>query len=84
MEQLEITKISSKGQVVLPQAIRRKLHLVQGESMIVLSGDDTVILKKIERPMINQFKELLKKSRAYAKKAGLTHADVKAAIRRVR
>ena len=84
MEQLEVTKISSKGQVVLPQAIRQKLRLVEGESMIVLSSEDTVILKRIERPVMDQFKELLKRSRACAKKSGLTHADVKAAIRRVR
>ena len=32
----------------------------------------------------NRFKELLKASRAYAKKAGLTQADIKEAIRRVR
>ena len=84
MEQLEVTKLSSKGQVVLPQAIRQKLHLGEGEKFMVFCDKDTVILKKIERPVIERFKELLKESRAYAKKAGLTQADVKEAIRRVR
>ena len=84
METLEVTKLSSKGQVVLPQAIRRKLHLIEGERFIVMSDKDTVILKKIERPVMERFRELVKESRAYAKKAGLTQADVKEAIRKVR
>ena len=84
MEQLEVTKLSSKGQVVLSQTIRRKLHLAEGEKFIVFCDKDSIILKKIERPVMERFKELLKESRAYAKKVGLTQADVKEAIRRVR
>ena len=84
MDQLEVTKLSSKGQVVLPQTIRRKLHLEEGEKFMVFCDKDTVILKKIERPVMDRFKELLKESRTYAKKVGLTQADVKEAIRRVR
>ena len=84
MEQLEVTKLSSKGQVVLPQTIRRKLHLEEGERFMVFCDKDSVILKKIEQPVMERFKELLKESRVYAKKAGLTQADVKEAIRRVR
>ena len=84
MEHLEITKLSSKGQVVLPQEIRKRLHLVEGEQFFVLGDKDTVILKKIERPAFERAKELVKKSRAWAKKAGLTHADVEEAVKHVR
>ena len=84
METLEVTILSSKGQVVLPQAIRRKLHLIEGERFIVMGDKDTVILKKIERPVMERFRELVKESRAYAKKTGLTQADLKEAIRKVR
>jgi AbrB family looped-hinge helix DNA binding protein len=84
MEHLEITMLSSKGQVVLPEAIRLKLHLSQGEKFIVLGEKDTVILKKIERPALERAKKLVKESRAWAKKAGLTQADLKEAIRKVR
>ena len=84
MEYLEITKLSSKGQVVLPQEIRKRLHLEEGEQFFVLGDKDTVILKKIERPSFERAKELVKKSRAWAKKVGLTHAHVEEAIKRVR
>jgi len=84
MEQLEVTKLSSKGQVVLPQAIRRKLHLKEGEKFIVLGDKDTVILKKIERPALERARKLVKESRAWAKKVGLTPQDIKDATRQVR
>ena len=84
MESFEVTKLSSKGQIVLPQAIREKLHLVAGARFVVLGSQDTVILKKLEEPDREQVRALLKASRAYAKRVGLTPADVKKAIRDVR
>ena len=84
MEPYEITKLSSKGQVVLPQGIRKKLNLEEGEKFFVFYDNDTVILKKIGRPVFERAKELVRQSRAWAKKVGLTPADVKTAIRKVR
>jgi len=84
MEKLEVTKLSSKGQVVLPQAIRERLHLEEGEKFVVLGERDTVILKKLERPALDQARKLLKRSRAWAKKAGLTQKDLDEVIRKVK
>jgi AbrB family looped-hinge helix DNA binding protein len=39
------TKMSSKGQVVIPEDIRRRLALDTGTQFIVLGEDDVVILK---------------------------------------
>jgi AbrB family looped-hinge helix DNA binding protein len=47
---LETTRLSSKGQVVLPLAIRRRLHLPSGAKFAVMGEGDTVILKKIALP----------------------------------
>lgn len=84
METLEVTRLSSRGQVVLPQAIRKRLRLTEGAKFVVIGSDDTVILKRLEEPTREQAKELLKASRAWAKKVGLTPQDVKRAIREVR
>lgn len=84
MGQIEVTKMSSKGQVVLPQAIRERLHLSKGEKFIVLGDEDTVILKKIEAPSLERARKLMKASKAYAGKVGLKASDVKKSIRRVR
>ena len=81
---LETTHLSSKGQVVLPLAIRRKLHLSSGEKFAVLGEGDTVILKKIAPPSLNEIRQLLRESRQYASRVGLTPSDIKRAIQQVR
>jgi AbrB family looped-hinge helix DNA binding protein len=81
---LETTRLSSKGQVVLPQGIRRKLHLTHGAKFVVIGEGDTVILKKITPPSPQSIKRLLRKSQAYARRAGLKPSDVRRAVRKVR
>lgn len=84
METLEVTRLSSKGQVVLPQAIRKRLRLTEGARFVVIGSEDTVILKRLEEPTREQAKELLKASRAYAKRVGLTPEDLKRAVQRAK
>ncbi len=81
---IEVTKLSSKGQVVLPQELRKKLHLNEGTKFVVLGEGDTVILKKIQMPSLEQAKKLLKLTQAYSKKVGLKRSDVKEAIKYAR
>lgn len=84
MEKLEITSLSSRGQVVIPQEVRERLHLHLGEKFVVIGENDTIILKKLETPSFEGFDKLLKKTRDFAKKQGLTPADADEAIKRVR
>ena len=81
---LETTRLSSKGQVVLPLAIRRKLHLSSGAQFAVVGEGDTVILKKVVPPPLSEIRRLLRESRQYARQVGLTPSNVKQAIQRVR
>ena len=78
------TKMSSKGQVVIPEDIRETLHLREGDQFVVIGKGDTVILKSITPPSMEQFEELLAEARTTAKKAGLKKSDIKAAIEKVR
>lgn len=43
----EITRISSKGQVVIPRELRKKLGLGDGDSLQVEQVGDLLVLKKI-------------------------------------
>lgn len=81
---VETTRLSSKGQVVLPLAIRRRLHLASGAKFAVLGEGDTVILKQLAPPPTSELRRLLQASRQYARQVGLTPADVRRAIQRVR
>ena len=84
MSQIATTKMSSKGQIVIPEKIRESLNLRQGTEFVVLSNGDAVVLKPIFPPSVDEFASLLKKARAEAKKAGLKQSDLKKAIQEVR
>ena len=81
---LETTRLSSKGQVVLPLAIRRRLHLSNGSKFAVVGEGDTVILKKIALPPLGEIRRMLQKSRQYARQVGLKPSDVNRVIQRIR
>ncbi|MHA1505868.1 MAG: AbrB/MazE/SpoVT family DNA-binding domain-containing protein [Candidatus Asgardarchaeia archaeon] len=44
---MEIVKLSSKGQIVIPAKIRRELNLSKGDKLLLERKGDTIILKPI-------------------------------------
>lgn len=84
MIQPSTTKLSSKGQVVIPEEIRRRLGLEPGAQFVVVGEGDVVVLKALEAPDPAEFAELVTKARASAEAAGMTPEDVDAAVREVR
>ena len=78
------TKLSSKGQVVIPEKVRKTLKLSEGDEFVVIGRGDTVVLKVIAAPRLADFQDLLKQARAEAKNAALRKAEVPAAIAKVR
>jgi AbrB family looped-hinge helix DNA binding protein len=84
MSGISTTKLSSRGQVVIPEEIRQRLGLEPGAQFVVLGDADTVVLKRIQPPSLKEFDALLVRARKAAKEAGLQEKDIAAAIRRVR
>ncbi len=84
MATLSTTKMSSKGQVVIPEAIRERLGLKPGAQFVVVAGKDAVILKAITPPSMDEFDELLADARRQARRAGLRRSDIAGAIAKVR
>jgi AbrB family looped-hinge helix DNA binding protein len=78
------TKMSSKGQVVIPEAIRLRLGLENGCQFLVVGEKDAVILKTISAPSKKEFASLLSKARKTAKKAELKPSDIADTIAQVR
>ena len=81
---MEITSISSRGQVVIPQKVREKLHINSGEKFAVIGESDTIVLKKLKEPSFNDFEMMLKKAKEHAKKHGLKAEDLNEAIKKTR
>ena len=78
------TKMSSKGQVVIPGEIRKRLGLEAGSRFVVVAEKDTIIMKAISPPSMDEFDGLIGEARRQARKAGLKPSDIKAAIDEVR
>jgi len=84
MQSIATTRLSSKGQVVIPEEIRKRLNLEAGTQFVVVGEGDAVILRVISPPSKAEVASLLAKARAQAKKAGVKHKEVEKAVRRVR
>lgn len=84
MSDLATTKMSSKGQVVIPENIRKRLKLKAGSQFVVVGNEDVVILKAISAPSMEEFDALIAEARKQAKRAGLKKADIAAAIAKAR
>jgi AbrB family looped-hinge helix DNA binding protein len=84
MAEAATTKLSSKGQVVIPEEIRNRLGLETGAQFVVVGDRDVVILKVIQAPDMAEFDELVGRARKAAKRAGLKKDDVNKAIRKAR
>lgn len=56
---MEILKMSSRGQIVIPQQIRKDLQLDEKTIIGMEKINDVVVLKKIDTELVNQFKKSL-------------------------
>ena len=68
----EVTKMTTKGQVVIPAGIREELDLSEGTQLVVSRMGDLVLMKKISiTDPKKEFEELTKRGSAFAKKKGV-------------
>jgi len=84
MANVSTTRMSSKGQVVIPENIRKQLNLKTGTQFVVVGEKDVVILKSIAPPSIDEFEDLINKTREKGKEAGIKKSDINDAILKAR
>jgi len=84
MRELSTTKLSSKGQVVIPEEVRKRLRLEPGAQFVVVGEGDVVILKAIAPPSRAEFRDLVSRVRRQARKAGMRKSDITAAVKKTR
>ncbi len=79
---VETIRMSSKGQVVIPQDIREEVQVDEGTIFAVVGTKDTIILKKIATPskeeLIKDLGLFAKKARAKLQSRGVTEKDLQA------
>jgi len=84
MSAVDTASLSSKGQIVIPNSIRRDLKVEAGSKFAVISDGHNILLKPIERPRAEEFDSLIRASRRYARRVGLRKSDVTRVISEVR
>ena len=45
---IDVTRISSKGQVVIPKPIRERLNLAEGDRLIAYAKGGLIVLRRLE------------------------------------
>lgn len=84
MANVSTTKMSSKGQVVIPENIRKQLNLKPGSQFVVVGDKDVVILKNIVPPSLGEFDALIAEARKKGKQVGIKKSDISDSILKVR
>jgi AbrB family looped-hinge helix DNA binding protein len=84
MDTFSTTRMSSKGQIVIPETIRKQLNLKEGTQFVVVGEGDVVILKMITAPNLVTFDALIQQARQKAEDAGLQRADIAKAVLKAR
>lgn len=79
-----MTKLSPRGQVVIPEEIRTRLGLQPGDEFVVVGESNVIVLKTVEPARPDEIQALLDNAEAGATAAGLTPEDVERVIREVR
>ena len=76
-------KITRRGQITIPNAIRKSLKLHEGDMLDLFYFEDIVLLKKKKEP-VEVFRSLAEKVRKEFKRKGITREDVEAEIKAYR
>ena len=81
-EKADITIVSEKGQVVIPQTIRKKLGIGPKTKLLIYGYQDAVIMKKLEVPDVTKELEVLYKriDRKISKHGELTNEEINEVI----
>ncbi len=81
-EKADITVVSEKGQVVIPQTIRKKLGIGPKTKLLIYGYQDAVIMKKLEVPNVTKELEALYKriDKKIEKHSELTNEEINEVI----
>ncbi len=78
----EIVKMSAKGQLVVPNVIRKSQKLSPRDRFIALPVGKGVLFKKVEITSVkNQLNSLFKDMQAHFKNKGIKSKDIQEAIK---
>ena len=82
---LELTRLSERGQIVIPTELRKSMNLKEGERFIVMGLGDTIVLRKLELSQERlRLKRLIRESRERARKTGFSEEEITRLVQETR
>jgi len=81
---VDILTVSSKGQVVLPAEMRKRMSITNGDKLAAYASGDIIMLKVIKIPTADEFRERLDEAQEWAANVGYKEDDVDDIIKEVR
>ena len=79
-----IAAMSSRGQIVVPISIRKKLKLGEGSQFLVVTDNENILLKPVREPSLKEFYSLIEQAQNTAAQLGLTEEEINAEIKAMR
>ena len=81
---VQVITVTSKGQIAIPTAIRKHLHIKSGDKLVAYSSDDSILLKVIKIPSSEEMKQKFDEAAKWASSVGMKESDITEAISSVR
>lgn len=82
---INLTRLSEKGQIVIPNEMRKRMGLKEGMKFLVIGLDKTIVLRELELSEEKiRLRNLLEKSRKRAEKVGFTEKEIDKLIHSIR
>lgn len=78
---MEISRVTSKGQVTIPKAIRELLQLNEGDRIAFLQEDGKVVISKASVIALRELQKVVSKA---ANEQGITEEDLLEDLEKVR
>lgn len=86
--ELDIVKVTSRGQIVIPKSIRKELEIKKGEKFLAYDKDDTIILRPLRNlkraSTTTELEKIFAPAWKTAKKRKITEKDINEEIRKYR
>ena len=72
----QVLTVSSKGQISLPIAIRKRLSIDPGDKLVAYTSGDVIMLKTLKLPTAEEFEASLDEAQKWASSVGYKEEDV--------
>ena len=81
---VDVLTLSTKGQLVLPNALRKNMSLSSGDKLVAYWTNGAIVLKKLELPSEGDFEKEIDKTVRFAEETGIKERDIADTIKECR